>query len=215
MSRSELSADSFVAASASGIHLLKPAAGGGGDAGGAGPPFSQLHVAHRAPVQAARWNRNNKVVASGSADGQVQLLYSNGSVMAVLPRDGSQLGAVTALSWSQGSKRLAAGTDRGVLHLFEMGGASTKVRPRAQRGAKAAGCSRTGGARPACCLHSCAAGRQAGMPRCLLAAPAGSRCLQPPCPAGRWRPDPAPPPARPQCPRRRTGPWSWAGTWAA
>lgn len=131
MSRpSEFPADTFVAAAGRGVHLLRqrPPAAGSGDGDDA---FSQVVVAHNGGVGAVRWNRNNKVVASGCSDGQVQLLYSSGQVMAVLPRDGAtrpaDLGAVTALSWSGGSKRLAAGSDRGSVFVFDMAQQNAKV----------------------------------------------------------------------------------------
>ena len=128
MSRpTELAADTLVAAAGSAVHLVKPAGASGG--GGATAGGARVLVGHGAGVAAARWNRNNKVVASGAADGRVQLLYSSGQVMAVLPAAGALPGAVASLSWSMGSKRLAAGTDAGSVFLFEMGGAATKARP--------------------------------------------------------------------------------------
>lgn len=115
-------ADSFVATAGSSLHLLRrqplPDAGGGGD-----PHFSEVLVAHSAPLGAARWNRNNKVVAAGSADGSIQLLYAGGTVMGVLPRDGTppaQLGRITSLSWSVGSKRLAAGSGNGSVYIHDI-----------------------------------------------------------------------------------------------
>ena len=128
MSRpSEFPADTFVAAAGRGVHLLRQRPPGGGGDGA----FNQVVVEHSGGVGAARWNRNNKVVASGCGDGQVQLLYSSGQVMAVLPRDGAtrpaDLGAITALSWSGGSKRLAAGTDRGSVFVFDMAQQNAKV----------------------------------------------------------------------------------------
>lgn len=133
MSRPEFPADTFVAAAGQGIHLLRQRAPGGG---GGDDAFGQVVVSHAATVGAACWNRNNKVVATGSADGTIQLLYSSGQVMAVLPRDratrAADLGAITSLSWSGGSKRLAAGTDRGSVYLFDMAQQGGKVR--GQRG---------------------------------------------------------------------------------
>lgn len=133
MSRSELSADMFAAAAGSAIHLLRLQPAGGPPAGSGGATFGQVVVGHAAPVCSTRWNRNNKVVASGCADGQIQLLYSAGQVMAVLPRDGrtspASMGTVTSLSWSMGSKRLAAGSDHGTVFIFEMGPSSAQVRP--------------------------------------------------------------------------------------
>ncbi|PRW34049.1 transducin family [Chlorella sorokiniana] len=121
MSRpAEFAADMFVAAAGQGVYLLRQQAPGGG---GGDDAFGRVVVNHAAGVGAVCWNRNNKVVASGAADGTIQLLYSNGQVMAVLPRDAAtqaNLGAVTGLSWSSGSKRLAAGTDRGSVYLFDM-----------------------------------------------------------------------------------------------
>lgn len=124
MSRSsDFPADIFVAAAGSSVHLLRrrpPAAGGAA----AADDFAPVVVGHTCGVNAVRWNRNNKVVASGCADGQVQLLYSSGEVMCVLPRNGAtraaDLAAVTALSWSTGSKRLAAGSDNGTVFVFDM-----------------------------------------------------------------------------------------------
>ena len=124
MSRTDFAADTFVAASGRGVHLLRQRAPGGGGDGA----FSSVVVDHAAAVGAVCWNRNNKVVAAGSADGMIQLLYSSGQVMAVLPRDAANLGAITGLSWCGGSKRLAAGTDRGSVYLFDMAQQAGKVR---------------------------------------------------------------------------------------
>lgn len=124
MSRTEFAADTFVAASGRGVHLLRQRAPGGGGDGA----FSSVVVDHAAAVGAVCWNRNNKVVAAGSADGTIQLLYSSGQVMAVLPRDAANLGAITGLSWCGGSKRLAAGTDHGSVYLFDMAQQGGKVR---------------------------------------------------------------------------------------
>lgn len=113
---SEFASDSFVAASGTSLHLLRQDLAGGA-------AFGEVVVSHGAAVNAARWNRNNKVVASGCADGTVQLLYASGQVMCVLPRDGSHpaaYGSIAALSWSAGSKRLAAGSSNGSLFIFDM-----------------------------------------------------------------------------------------------
>ena len=125
-SHTELSADSFLVASGSSLYLLSqqpppPAA----SAAEPPPQFRELLVAHSAPITTACWNRNNKVVASGSADGAVQLLYSSGQVMMVLPHGDGGGGAgpscaITSLSWSSGSKRLAAGSADGTVYIHDM-----------------------------------------------------------------------------------------------
>jgi WD40 repeat protein len=119
MSRSEYASDTFLAAAGSSMHLLRRAPGGE-------HRFDGVVVSHAAAVAAARFNRNNKVVAAGCADGRVQLVYSaGGGVMSVLPDVGAgpgaqQLGPITALAWSAGSKRLAAGSADGSITLFDM-----------------------------------------------------------------------------------------------
>jgi WD40 repeat protein len=126
MSRSEYPADAFAAVSGSNVHLLreKPPEDGSSSSGGApAAAFGEVVVSHSCTVNTARWNRNNKVVAAGCADGHVQLLHSGGQVMCVLPRDGtppSAVGPVTALSWSSGSKRLAAGSANGSVFIYDM-----------------------------------------------------------------------------------------------
>lgn len=135
-------ADSFLATAGSSLHLLRhqpPPDSGGGD-----PQFSELLVTHSAPIGAARWNRNNKVVAAGSADGSLQLLYAGGTVMGVLPRDGtshSSLGPITSLSWSVGSKRLAAGSGNGSVYIHDI---QAKVGDAAAASCQGAGWLRTG-----------------------------------------------------------------------
>lgn len=80
-------------------------------------------VAHPASVACAAWNRNNKVVAVGCADGTIRLAYSNGNVMSALPRDAGTaagMGAITSLSWAVGSQRLAAGSSNGCTYVFNI-----------------------------------------------------------------------------------------------
>ncbi|KAL4425397.1 hypothetical protein ABPG75_009413 [Micractinium tetrahymenae] len=114
-------ADSFLAAAGSNLHLLRrqqPPPNGGG---AAGLHFGEVLVAHSAPLSAACWNRNNKVVAAGSTDGSIQLLYAGGTVMGVLPQgDTAPLGPITSLSWSVGSKRLAAGSGNGSVYIHDI-----------------------------------------------------------------------------------------------
>lgn len=115
-------ADSFVATAGSSLHLLRrrPTADG---SGGSDLHFDEVLVAHSAPLAAARWNRNNKVVAAGSTDGSIQLMYASGRVMGVLPSDAqsvASLGPITSLSWSVGSKRLAAGSGNGSVHIHDI-----------------------------------------------------------------------------------------------
>ena len=134
-------ADTFVASAGSSLHLLRqtPPADGGDATGRSGAQplaFGDVVVQHPCAVNTVRWNRNNKVVAAGCADGTIQLLYSSGQVMCVLPRDGTPaaaLGSVSSLSWSAGSKRLAAGSSNGNAYIFDM---QNKV------GARAGGCGR-------------------------------------------------------------------------
>lgn len=124
-------ADTFVASAGSSLHLLRqqPAAAdgvtAGGSSSGSGQPLTlnSVVVQHPCAVNTVRWNRNNKVVAAGCADGTIQLLYSSGVVMCVLPRDGTPpaaLGSISSLSWSAGSKRLAAGSSNGNAYVFDM-----------------------------------------------------------------------------------------------
>lgn len=137
MSRVEsFPADSFLAASGSGLHLLRrwplppPKEGGAppppAPRGCGEPAFDEVTVSHDAEYTAAEWNRNNRVVAAGSADGTVQLRYACGTMMYMLPREGAAPygGAITALSWSAGSKRLAAGCATGDVHIHDI---QTKV----------------------------------------------------------------------------------------
>lgn len=79
-------------------------------------------------VLAAAWNRNNKVVGAAREDGVIELRYSNGDLMSVLPRTGPPPSArpLTSLSWSLGSKRLAAGSADGNVYVHDM---TAKVRP--------------------------------------------------------------------------------------
>lgn len=126
----EFIADSFVAASGNSLHLLRrqPPCDGGGGAGSGPLQFDEVLVTHGAQLTDVRWNRNNKVVAAGATDGTIQLLYSSGQVMCVLPRDGTPAaayGPITSLSWSTGSKRLAAGSGNGNVYIHDM---QSKVR---------------------------------------------------------------------------------------
>jgi len=80
-------------------------------------------------LRAAVWNRNNKVVAAGASDGTIELRYSNGALMSILPKDNAApivSGQLKCLSWSMGSKRLAAGNTDGTVHVHDM---ISKVRP--------------------------------------------------------------------------------------
>ncbi|PSC76845.1 WD40 repeat [Micractinium conductrix] len=138
MSRVEsFPADSFLAASGSGLHLLRrwplppPKEGGAppppAPRGCGEPAFDEVAVSHDAEYTAAEWNRNDRVVAAGSADGTVQLRYACGTMMYMLPREGAAPygGAITALSWSAGSKRLAAGCATGDVHIHDIQTKST------------------------------------------------------------------------------------------
>lgn len=71
---------------------------------------------------AAAWNRNNKVIATACDNGTIELRYSNGTLMTMLPRGGpSTYGEpLTSLSWSMGSKMLAAGSRSGHLFIHHM-----------------------------------------------------------------------------------------------
>eukprot|EP00889_Picochlorum_renovo_P003732 jgi/Picre1/30762/NNA_006123.t1 len=53
---------------------------------------------------AVSWNRNNKVVAVGLENGQVQIRYANGTYMSTLKTDSVENDKVSSLSWSTGSK---------------------------------------------------------------------------------------------------------------
>ena len=154
-------ADTFVASAGSSLHLLRqqPAAADGATASGSGsggPPLnlSDVVVQHPCAVNTVRWNRNNKVVAAGCADGTIQLLYSTGVVMCVLPRDGTPpaaLGSISSLSWSAGSKRLAAGSSNGNAYVFDM---QNKVGAGCMRGGFRDGSrSGNGGKPPGSALH--------------------------------------------------------------
>lgn len=76
-------------------------------------------------VTSVAWNRNNKVIAVASDDGNLELRYNNGDPMNSLPFpvDGTSSGEstrVNCLSWSQGSKRLAAGRQDGIVLLHDL-----------------------------------------------------------------------------------------------
>lgn len=89
---------------------------------------AEATVSHDAAVQCVAWNRNNKVVATGCADGVVQLAYSSGQLMSVLRAGGAAgpLGGLAALDWSTGSKLLAAGSDNGGVYVWDL--KASKVR---------------------------------------------------------------------------------------
>lgn len=68
---------------------------------------------------AVSWNRNNKVVAVGLENGQVQIRYANGTYMSTLKTDSVENDKVSSLSWSTGSKTLAVGS-RGTVCIHDM-----------------------------------------------------------------------------------------------
>ena len=92
------------------------------------------------PVTSVAWNRNNKVVAiaGGDQQGTIELRYSNGEPMSVLPaptergashdkgmsriEGASRYGGrrVNGLCWSQGSKRLVASCDDGNILVHDL-----------------------------------------------------------------------------------------------
>lgn len=74
-------------------------------------------------TSAVAWNRNNKVVAVGLENGQVQIRYASGTYMSTLkgPDGQEQYGrSVSDLSWSTGSKTLAVGSVGGHVRVHDM-----------------------------------------------------------------------------------------------
>lgn len=107
MSRRETSIDTLAACSGNTVYLWER---------------SSLTVAtlkHRTKVGCLAWNRNNKVIAAGCDDGDIQICYNGGSLMKVI-KLGASLGAITCLDWSAGSKFLAAGTSTGQITLYDV-----------------------------------------------------------------------------------------------
>lgn len=73
------------------------------------------------PYTTAFWNRNNKVIAAACENGEIELRYSNGTHMSVLPAStaatlagGAHSRSISDMSWSMGSKRLAVASSRGL-----------------------------------------------------------------------------------------------------
>lgn len=69
-------------------------------------------------ASAVSWNRNNKVVAVGMENGQVQIRYASGKYMNTLKGQGDR--AVSGLSWSTGSKTLVVGCVGGQVRVHDM-----------------------------------------------------------------------------------------------
>ena len=69
-------------------------------------------------TSAVAWNRNNKVVAVGMENGQVQIRYANGKYMNTLKGQGNK--AVSDVSWSTGSKTLVVGSVGGEVRVHDM-----------------------------------------------------------------------------------------------
>ncbi len=78
-----------------------------------------VHVDLGLSATAVSWNRNNKVVAVGLENGQVQIRYANGTYMSTLKTDRLESDKVSSLSWSTGSKTLAVGS-RGTVCIHDM-----------------------------------------------------------------------------------------------
>ena len=109
MEKKDYAGDLLAACCGTALHLWRPTLGGDSE---------DKVVPSDRTVLAAAWNRNNKVVASAREDGAIELRYSNGTLMTILHRTGTQ--PATSLAWSMGSKRLAAASRDGNVYLHDM-----------------------------------------------------------------------------------------------